>query len=415
MDKFSLDLQEEKKNKELEKLNNIVNDVYEMYNDQGLKTFVPMLNKVGKRIHNSINMSNQKKEKQILNDTSFIHLRDEVSYIPGYQSLEILLKNAAIYYSGDNKKNHNNDKERVEKIKDLHICEKILTTEISKMEKENDNLQMLENKKKKLEEINKKIKELNEINDIQKDLHKTALSALKMLSKTELTIDDNGEERKISSDSAKKLFNMIKNKISPKIATKNYDKKNFESKSNTYIPPVLQQNDKSTTTIYKKKEYIFEIKKTIIEECTIENNTNNEYVIPSLRNSTQSNKIIKNNTTAKIKFTEEYIPPHMRFSVENDFPEININETEVKKPVGVWGKIPNSVKNAGNVIELPKKVEYEKEIYSQDDLYNDEEYSDYESDNDENYKKTKQRERPIYYHSGYKEKGENEWLIVSNY
>ena len=177
----------------------------------------------------------------------------------------------------------------------------------------------------------------------------------------------------------------------------------------------MQQNDKSTTTIYKKKEYIFEIKKTIIEECTIENNTNNEYVIPSLRNSTQSNKIIKNNTTAKIKFTEEYIPPHMRFSVENDFPEININETEVKKPVGVWGKIPNSVKNAGNVIELPKKVEYEKEIYSQDDLYNDEEYSDYESDNDENYKKTKQRERPIYYHSGYKEKGENEWLIVSNY
>jgi hypothetical protein len=419
MDKFSLDLQEEKKNKDLEKLNNIVNDVYEMYNDPGLKTFVPMLNKIGKRIHNSINMSNQKKEKQILNDTSFIHLRDEVSFIPGHQSLEILLKNAAIYYSGDNKKNHNNDKERVEKIKDLHICEKILTTEISKMEKENDNLEMLQNKKKKLEEINKKIKELNEINDIQKDLHKTALSALKMLSKTELITDDNGDERKISSDSAKKLFNMIKNKISPKSVTKNYENKKSELKSNTYIPPLLQQNDKSssTTTVYKKKEYIFEIKKTIIEECTIENNnnTNNEYVIPSLRNSVQSNKIIKNNTTAKIKFTEEYIPPHMRFNVENDFPEINTNQTDLKKPMGVWGKIPNTVKSGGTVIELPKKVEYEKEIYSQDDLYNDEEYYESESDNEENYKNTKRRERPVYYPSGYKEKGENEWLIVSNY
>ena len=91
MDKYSLDLQEEKKNKDITKLNNLVSDIYDMYNDPSLKNFVPIIN-AGKRIKNSINMSNQKKEKQILNDISFIRLRDEVSYISGHQSLELLLK-----------------------------------------------------------------------------------------------------------------------------------------------------------------------------------------------------------------------------------------------------------------------------------------------------------------------------------
>ena len=352
INKFLGNVQDEYKlrdDEELKKLKVLAEDVYEMYMDTKLKTYVPLLNK-SRFIKRTVNMSDQKKVKLSANDISFIRLRDEVSFISGQQSLEIMLKNAVAYYS--NNKDSDTNKLVFDKIKELKTCEKSLEDEILNMEKSNEKDDTnLENKKKNLEIIKTNKSKLEDtLKIIKKNYKKSALEALKILSETEIIEDEEtGNTYKTATESAKKFFKEIKNRLNINITTQFIKK---EKKNDEYQPNFKTSPDKST---YQKKEYKSSISKTSIVIDTNHSN-NDEYVPPSMRKQ-QLNPLIKKSLLDKDfdPTDDEYIPPHLRLNKKVDFPEFNpsglpVGEASLKmsqipkKNIGVWANTLKCIK-----------------------------------------------------------------------
>ncbi len=315
MDRF---LGEYQDNNNIDKLKELALDVYEMYHDAKLKTYLPVLNK-SKFIKGTPNMSNKTKEKISINDISSIKLRDEVSYIniSGYQPLEIMLKNAILYYT--NNALDDADKKMYEKIKELKVCEKVLEEEIKNLR---DNIELLEEKKNNLESITKNKTKLEETIKIKKkNYKKSALMAIKILSKTEIVTDkETGTTYKTSCTTAIKLFFEIKNKISPP---------NYEHKTE-------KKNEPFQSTKYEHKN-------TIIKSAYVDMFENDVFINPGNKKSVRIEKLPISSIESDFFDDDDdvFIPPHLRL-LKSDFPDLNDNKIEPKK-LGIWNKIPQSV------------------------------------------------------------------------
>ena len=343
-DKYNLKEKEENdKNKILAEC------VFEMYSDDKLKKYVPVLNKVHNKsmIKISANMSGNKKEKISANNVSFIKLRDDVSMISGYQSLELLLKNAISYYSGNCIENTN--KLTLEKIKDLKMCEKTLTEEINTIEKKSESIDVINEKKKCLESIiSARTKMENSSKTITKNYKQHATNILKILSEidvvetNEFVHKDNSKcynymthngctgsvEKHVKtypSENAQKLFKEIKDRLFSSVDESvaknreilNIEKKNIEKKNNFIIKKLDIQLD--IECINKNSENGKEYKSLIIRQPTV-------------------NIVYDDNDN------EDYVLPHLRLNSSlSEFPEFG-QQSQKNKYTGIWNKIPENIK-----------------------------------------------------------------------